>query len=80
MSSYHRKQGDKKRLEQIDKRCGHYYPRGVYYDEEQGRYIRCYRGKCYTVEKRIARRQNRRFAKRNGYYNKHHYDLWWIVY
>ena len=78
--SYQRKQEDQRRLKKLSKKFGEYFPSGTYYDEAKGRYIRFYRGRNYTVEKRIARRQNRRFVKRNGYYNKNHYDLWWIVY
>lgn len=75
---YYRKQGDIKRRKRLQNLGG--YPWPWYYDDTKQRWVRAYRGKDYTENKRIARRHIRRVANRTGIYSKHYDDLWWNTY
>ncbi len=72
---YYRKQGDIKRRKRLQGVNGH--PWAWYYNTDKQRWVRLYKGKDYTENKRLARRKIRRITNRTGVYSKHYDDLWW---
>lgn len=83
---YYRKQEDKKRLEKIlQEHTG--WPTGAYYREREGqrKYLKRYwksqgKNSCWAYNKKYSHKVYRKFIKKNDYYTKKAYDLWWNVY
>jgi hypothetical protein len=77
--SYSRKQFDKQKLEKLSTKCSGWCG-GSYYSERKGRYIRFWKSQgknsIYATFKRIARKKQRLYAKKYGYYTKKADDLW----
>ena len=73
---WYRAQYDKRKLEHLAHSYSG-YPSPAYFHEGKNRYIRLYRGRCYTKLKRNARRYIRHIANRTGIYTKKCSDLWW---
>ena len=85
--SYQRKLGDKKRLKKITMDLGGGWPAGAYEATSRNgkkTYLKRYwksEGKesSWAWNKKYARKVCRKFLKKNDFYTKKAYDLWWSV-
>ena len=84
MGSYIRKQEDNKRLRKMVDYG--WWPSGAYESQKPNKkpYLKRYwksQGKksCWAWNKKQSHRKYRQFIKKNGFYSKKAYDLWWSV-
>lgn len=83
--SYQRKKEDNKRLKKLAETK--WWPAGAYETSKphtnKKYYKRCWKSQgknsCWAWNKKYAHRVYRRFIKKNEYYSKKAYDLWWSV-
>ena len=82
--SYHRKQEDKRRLNQLADNTAHWWCCGAWYDPDKGCYVRYWKSKgktCYwSWAKKYYRRMTRRIAQKTGRWERKEWDLWYDVY
>ena len=84
--SYQRKQEDKRRMKKVTMEVTGGWPAGAYYTEREGQnhYLkRCWKSEGknshWAKAKKYSHKVYRRFVKKNDFYSKKAYDLWWIV-
>ena len=82
--SFIRAAEDKRRLAKLARETKRWWVSGAYYSEDEGRYIRRYRGKANAGAKYCRQRSNRSVRRQGellqrGEYRKV-YDYWWTLF
>lgn len=70
--SYYRKLEDKRRLKKLASKNG-----SVWYSEEDKRYLRWYKTPYWKYLKRESNKRIRQYTKKDGFYSKKIFDIWW---